>query len=214
MSIWFPKDQKKMQEMLAWSDDDLGKYLLGVYIEATAKRRGATTTLQVKAVGNAIIKALRTVETLDLDTKDIALEKALRLVAIEKYEAAGSIFRNMMHDRAKNMGFEWKSTKYSKHQSKIASKPRGKASDDGRTISEIIGELAASNEHGEESSKELWLHFYSALNELGLHPKEEEHPGDLKKSSYFYSFNGRLKSITFGQFSNVVSEARRKKKSG
>ena len=158
MSNGFPEDPKKIQELLEWCDNDLGKYILGVYIEATAELRGATTTSQVKTVGNAIIKAIQTVETLDLDTKEIPLEKALRLAAIEKYEAAGYIFRNMMHDRAKNMNSERKRTKYSKHQSTIASKPRGKINtDDGKTttVSKIITNLATKEEFEDWYATEL-----------------------------------------------------------
>lgn len=217
MSNWFPEDTKKIQEMLGWPDNDLGKYLLGAYIEATAERRGATTSSQVKAVGDAIIKAFQTVETLDLDTKEIPLEKALRLAAIEKYEAAGSIFRNMMHDRAKNMHFERKSTKYSKHQSKIASNPRGIIiTDDGETttISKIISKLATKKEFADWHAKELWDKFLSELVGLCLNPEENTNSSDTKKWSISYDFNNERKSITFGQFSNVITEAKRNKKSG
>ena len=217
MSAWFPKNPEKMCEMLEWHDDDLGKYLLGAYIESTAERRGATTESQIKAVGDAIVKALQTVETLDLDTKDIPFEKALRLAAIEKYEAAGSIFRNMMHDRAKNMHFERKSTKYSKHQSIIASNPRGIINtDDGETttISKIITKLATKEEFADWHAKELWDKFLSELVGLCLNPEENTDSSDTKKWSISYDFNDERKSITFGQFSNVVSEAKSNKKSG
>jgi len=104
VSNWFPKDLKKMREMLAWPDDVLGKYLLGAYIATTAKRRGATKESQIKAIGNAIIEALRTVETLDVEVRLIPLEKALRIAALEKFEAAGRIFRDLL-DKGSVDGF-------------------------------------------------------------------------------------------------------------
>jgi hypothetical protein len=115
------------------------------------------------------------------------------------------------------MHFERKSTKYSKHQSKIASNPRGIINtDDGETttISEIITKLATKQEFIDWYASELWDRFLSELVGLCLDPEENTGSSDKSKRSISYDFNDERKSITFGQFSNVVSEARSNKKSG
>jgi hypothetical protein len=105
-----------------------------------------------------------------------------------------------------------KGEKYGKHQSHIAKNPRGKCGSDGETLGQIIGLLACDLEYEEETAKDLWGHFYSALDEHGLDPVEESHPNDVKKCSYVYGDEDNRKSITFGQFANVVSEHRKKRR--
>lgn len=107
-----------------------------------------------------------------------------------------------------------KGDKYSEHQSKIASAPRRRVGDEGETIDQIIGELATRAEYSEEGAKELWPHFYSELDERSLTPRETEAHGDWRKSVIAYDFKGGRKSITGGQFANVVSDYRTGKKSG
>lgn len=96
MSIRLPTDPELLRHLLASPDDDLGKYFLGLFIEVTAERRGATAS-QVQAMGNAIVEALRTVETLDVGVSVVPVEKALRLAAIGEFAAAGRIFRTLLN---------------------------------------------------------------------------------------------------------------------
>lgn len=212
MSIQLPNDPERLRQLLVSPDDDLGKFFLGLFIDATAERRGAST-LQWPAMSNAIVKALRTVETLDVEVRTIPVEKALRLAAIGEFAAAGRIFRNLLIEggtqafNKKLAGFGIRSRKA---QSERAKKPRGKVSDDGETINQIICRLALSNK--EALAKELWPKLFSELEDLGLNPEEEGHPSDLKKIRYLYDFNDRQKPITFGQFAKVVSKHRKKKK--
>jgi hypothetical protein len=99
-------------------------------------------------------------------------------------------------------------------QSEKAKKSRGKVGDDGTTINEIIGGLALMRAHRELTAKELWPHFFDALNQRGLDPSDEDNREDWKKSAYEYAFKDGRKQITGGQFANVVSDFRTGRKSG
>ena len=103
-----------------------------------------------------------------------------------------------------------KGSDYSTHQSRNASNPRGKVTDDGKTINMIISELAVSNEHKEEGAKELWPHLFLKLKDEGLDPKEIKHPDNLDKNYYLYDIKDKRKPIRFGTFANVVTKSRKK----
>jgi len=107
-----------------------------------------------------------------------------------------------------------KGKSYGKHQSKIGSNPRGKVTEDGKTLNELICNLATSSEHSEETATELWPHLFSELESLGLNPEEKEVAHESKDLYYWYTFKDKRKRITFGQFSNVVSKSRSKINSG
>lgn len=83
---------------------------------------------------------------------------------------------------------------HSTQQSKRAKKPRSKLTD-------IIKQL--THQHPEETAKELWPHLNSAMDNEGLNPKAIEH---FDKWKYEYDFGDGRKTITFGQFANIVSE--------
>lgn len=96
---------------------------------------------------------------------------------------------------------------YSRDQSTKARKPRGRVSEDGETLADIIRELALSREHMEDSAKELWPHFFHALEMRGLQPKDED-------NQYRYGFGqNHWRVVTFGRFANIVSDHRTSKKS-
>jgi hypothetical protein len=99
-------------------------------------------------------------------------------------------------------------------QSKKAKLLRGKVGDDGETITEIIGELASARDYRSETAKELWPQLWSALDSRGLDPEETDDKGDWKRSVIKYNFKDGRKTITGGQFANVVSDFRIGKKSG
>lgn len=106
-------------------------------------------------------------------------------------------------------------TNYSQSQSERAKKPRAKLSPDsdgGPTIKEIISTLALSKseEFCEETAKGLWPHFFSRLDEILLNPEENGHD-DEKKARISYDYKSTRKNITFGRFSNIVSESRKNK---
>jgi hypothetical protein len=91
-----------------------------------------------------------------------------------------------------------------------AKKPRSNTTEDGISTEYIIEQLALSAEHREETTKELWPHFFSKLEEAKLRPKESSH-SNPRQSSYTYNpSDGGPKSITFGRFANQVSQYRKK----
>jgi len=94
-----------------------------------------------------------------------------------------------------------------------ASKPRGKLSD-GRTLNQVIAELALRPELRDETARELWPHLYAELDRLTLSPKETRDPKGPRRKAYAYDYGDGRKTITFGQFANVVSQSRGTQKSG
>lgn len=78
-------------------------------------------------------------------------------------------------------------------------------------INELIKNLALSNEHIDESAKQLWTHFFSELDASEFDPEEIDHNTDLSKSAYEYNFLDKRKRITFGRFANIVSKCRKLK---
>lgn len=152
--------------------------------------------------------------------KDIPLEKALQRAASGDFTGAGTLLRDLLQDSAIVMLLEkWGQTglKFRLNQSKKAKKSRGRINtDDGETttISEIIKKLATKYAFADWTAIELWETFYGELDKHLLNPEENTDSPDNNKWSISYDFNDERKSITFGQFSNVVSEARSNKKSG
>lgn len=94
------------------------------------------------------------------------------------------------------------------NQAARARKPRGKTAD-GRTIGEIVGKLIRKPELLGCSAKELWPHFYAALEEAGLDPQEEGKVKSGRSAGYSYEYRGRRKSISFKHFANAVSDLRK-----
>jgi hypothetical protein len=103
--------------------------------------------------------------------------------------------------------------RFRRSQARRASKPRGKLAD-GRTLDQIIAELASRPERRDETALELWPHFHAELDRLDLDPKEIRDPKDPQRMAYAYGYRDGRKTITFGQFANVVSKSRRTQKSG
>jgi hypothetical protein len=102
--------------------------------------------------------------------------------------------------------------RYKAAQQKRARKPRGRVGDDGATIQQIVEALVRRPEYREQTACELWSHLFAKLDDLGLDPQEES-GSDPRRDRYTYDFNGIRKKITFGHFSNVVSQARRSQNS-
>jgi hypothetical protein len=90
-----------------------------------------------------------------------------------------------------------------------AKKPRGKVTEEGRTLGQVIELLVSKPEYGDSSASELWTHFYAELDRLDLEPKDKNQ-GKLNKSSYSYEFGGKRKIISYGRFANLVSKYRKK----
>ncbi len=199
-------------------DDKLGEELLTLWTHYQVAKRGICPEGESTDIAEGLLNA-----TLLMDTdvaKDAPIEKALQRAASGDFTGAGSLTRDLIQDGAIVMLLEkWAQTglQFRLNQSKKAKKSRGKINtDDGETttVSEIITKLATKQEFIDWYASELWDRFLSELVGLCLDPEENTGSSDKSKRSISYDFNDERKSITFGQFSNVVSEARSNKKSG
>jgi hypothetical protein len=93
-----------------------------------------------------------------------------------------------------------------------ARKSRGKITEDGKNIEQVIGELTHNPEYRDEPAKELWPRFFAKLGELGLDPEDQDKSGDSERWAYrYYDFRGNRKRLGFGRFANIVSRCRRNK---
>jgi len=191
---WFPEtDHRELHatrsRLQNYSYDDILKYVN----EVRSYWEGSNVTISTP---------------LEIHQEILTLEHFHKAVRLGK-EAGLALLTDPKHANLVKKG-----TNYSKHQSKNASKPRGKVSEDGKTLNEVICMLATSSKHTEESAKELWSHLFSELESLGLNPEEKEVANELKDLCYWYAFKDKRKKITFGQFSNVVSKSRSEINSG
>lgn len=91
-----------------------------------------------------------------------------------------------------------------------AQKKRGRLDDSDETLNEVIEKL--EKRYPDLLAKQIWDHFRSELESLGLDPKEEVNPSDSNLIALQYYFRGRSKQITFGRFAVVISGFRSKKK--
>jgi hypothetical protein len=108
-----------------------------------------------------------------------------------------------------NVAEELASLPVIKAQQRRAKKPRGRVTDDGKTLPQIVETLLAKPESRVLSAPELWSHLYAELDQLDLDPREIN-PGNLKQAAYTYQFNNKRKPITYRRFANRVSEFRKK----
>ena len=199
-------------------DDKLGEELLTLWTHYQVAKRGICPDDESTDIAEELLNS-----TLLMDTdvaKDAPIEKALQRAASGDFTGAGALTRDLIQDGAIVMLLEkWAQTglQFRLNQSKKAKKSRGKINtDDGETttISEIIKKFATKYEFADWTAIELWETFYGELDKHLLNPEENTDSSDNNKRSISYDFNDERKSITFGQFSNVVSEARSNKKSG
>lgn len=88
-------------------------------------------------------------------------------------------------------------------------RPRGKVTEEGKTLNEVIEALVRRPEHLFLSAPELWPPLCAELDRVELRPRELN-SGNLKKSAYSYEFKDRTKKITYRRFANLVSKYRKK----
>jgi len=106
---------EKLQEMLGnseanpgWSDEILGKFLLGIWLIAEADRHGIDHLAIPDELANEWVSRVTALEAAEI--ANIPLEKALHLAAIGNFAKAGQIFRAFMWQSA-NREFEKKYAK-------------------------------------------------------------------------------------------------------
>lgn len=98
-------------------------------------------------------------------------------------------------------------------QREKARKPRGKITDDGETIGNIINRLAHERDElgGHVPAPDLWEPLFAALQEAGADPKETRNNGKPRKTFYSYTTaNGINKPIRRGTFETRISKCRTK----
>lgn len=101
----------------------------------------------------------------------------------------------------------------SKKNTDAASQPRGKVTDDGETISDLIARLAHERDALGDyvSASSLWEPLFSALQDAGADPKEKRNNGEPRKTFYSYTTaKGTSKEIKRGTFENKISAYRTK----
>jgi hypothetical protein len=96
-------------------------------------------------------------------------------------------------------------------QSKRARKPRGKVTDNGLTIGQVIGALAVMPQYRGLIAKELWDTLLGRLDGEGLDPREIVDQQNPAEWTCEYNFKDGRKKITRRRFENIVSKARSEK---
>jgi hypothetical protein len=94
--------------------------------------------------------------------------------------------------------------KYRHQQSERAGRPRGRLTNDGKTMSEVVRRLALKPERRDDTAKDLWPHLHAELEDLRLDPQLTDNL-EFRKSFYTYDFKDGQRKITFGQFAKLVS---------
>lgn len=103
--------------------------------------------------------------------------------------------------------------KHKGSQSSRAKYERGKINEKGETLNQLIGRLCLKRGNIEKSAASLWSDFLAMLDDKLMDPKETPHPKDSRKSVVEYNSGDGRKTISLGQFLNVVSDYRTGKRS-
>lgn len=104
--------------------------------------------------------------------------------------------------------------KYRAAQQKKARKSRGKITDDGKSIGDIIARLALEkDELGDYvPAPSLWEPFFAALQDAGTSPSGKRDNSKPRKSFYSYSTDtGKTATISRGRFETRIGKYRDKK---
>jgi hypothetical protein len=92
-----------------------------------------------------------------------------------------------------------------------ATRPRVRLTDDGQTLKTIISYiLAESQDPWRQKAKQYWLPVIDRLRLLGLNPTLTTDPSNPFNERLEYDCAGGRRSLTPGQFANIVSEIRRR----
>jgi hypothetical protein len=92
-----------------------------------------------------------------------------------------------------------------------ATRPRVRLTHDGQTLKTIISYiLAESQDPWRQKAKQYWLPVIERLRLLGLNPTLTTDPSNPFNERLEYDCAGGRRSLTPGQFANIVSEIRRR----
>ena len=98
-------------------------------------------------------------------------------------------------------------------QRERARQPRMVATDEGKTIVQLIAEFASTSENRCKKSKELWKPFLDLLTRHKLDAKAIENPDNPEHGACTYLLKGRSRSLTYRRFQNIISTHSARKKS-
>lgn len=174
-----------------------------------AARHQREQTMQAR-----ILAEIEVLSKLNLSRETLIMECATRKVEQEiaaeitaDYMRANEIIRTAL-DFAAPMA-----DTLSNKQHDAASQPRGKVTDDGETISDLIARLAHERDAlgGYAPASSLWEPLFAALQDAGADPKETRNNGEPRKTFYSYTTaKGTNKEIKRGTFENKISAYRKK----
>ena len=206
------QEVKTFDNTVAWTNDDCD-LMLDLIMAASPESRNTRMQMQISNLENITpliqyyIDQIQEIYSSINDFKCITKEESLAMTCADNYWKQIVYLYKILPKFS--IGIE-----YCDSQKRKAKKPRGKISEGGQTVSGIISHLAQSVEYTDDGAPELWNRFYGLLDDERLDPKESVSCCDSKKSYIEYDgADGRRKQITFGRFSNAVSENRKDKKS-
>jgi len=102
--------------------------------------------------------------------------------------------------------------RHQKTQRAKARLPRGRLTEQGETMRDVVASLANTPENRDLTAKELWPKLFALLDETDLSPVDAPAGDDHIRYEVWGLKPGsapRSKTITFGTFSNLVSKARK-----
>jgi hypothetical protein len=90
-----------------------------------------------------------------------------------------------------------------------ARRPRVRLTDDGRTLETIVfALLSGTDDPWRHKAKQYWSLMIDRLHQLGLNPTSITDPDDPSVEKLQYGFGDKRRSLTLGQFENIVSKVR------
>jgi hypothetical protein len=98
-----------------------------------------------------------------------------------------------------------------KQQSLRAKKSRGKISDEGKTVRELVEQIVRRNPDG--PVQQLWSSFFDRLENLALTPRVVTSTTGVPKESIEFEVGEGRRQMSLARFKNIVSEINSKKKS-
>jgi hypothetical protein len=105
----------------------------------------------------------------------LAMTEAVRIERIRNQKP----FESELENAAEEFG----SLQVIEAQRRRARRPRGKVTDDGKTLNQVIEILVSNPEYLYLSAPELWAHLFAELDLLLLDPREIPHQKSSKKSA-------------------------------
>lgn len=139
-------------------------------------------------------------------------EEAIKHIAFLIYAGAVQDYLLPMTSNRAN-ALTGKVNKHSGEQSERAQNSRGKITEQGETIGNLIERISLEKDAlgGYVPALSLWSKLYSALDEAGTDPKEIKNNSKPRKTYYLYTnVKGDIKKIQRDTFENKITACRKK----